>query len=171
MSAYFQFCLISLLPLLAIVAAAKDISSYIIPNWISLGLMAAFFMLAATAGVTLPVLGSHLLVGVVALFIGMGLFALGWIGGGDAKLASATALWFGWEPLFDYGFTASIIGGALTLVVVELHRRELPKSLMSIGFIAKLADKQGRVPYGIALALSGLLIYPHSPLWERLGSL
>jgi len=158
-------------PLAMVFAAFSDLFTMTIPNRVSAGLVVAFFALALWLPMPLDSVLWHIACGLTMLVLTFVFFSRGWIGGGDAKLASATALWFGWEPLFDYGFTASIIGGALTLVVVELHRRELPKSLMSIGFIAKLADKQGRVPYGIALALSGLLIYPHSPLWERLGSL
>ena len=41
-------------------------------------------------------------------------FALGWIGGGDAKLAAATALWLGFDHLLKYLLYASLFGGVLT---------------------------------------------------------
>ena len=37
-------------------------------------------------------------------------FARGWIGGGDAKLAAATALWLGFDYLMPYLLYASIFG-------------------------------------------------------------
>ena len=43
------------------------------------------------------------------------LLRLGWIGGGDAKIAAATALWFGFDQLFPYLAVASLLGGLLTL--------------------------------------------------------
>ena len=46
------------------------------------------------------------------------MFALGWIGGGDAKLAAAIALWLGWGALLDYSLSAAIYGGALTIVIL-----------------------------------------------------
>ena len=57
----------------------------------------------------------HALCGAAMLVFTFALFNLGWIGGGDAKLAAATALWLGWTPLADYGLASALAGGALTL--------------------------------------------------------
>ena len=51
---------------------------------------------------------------------------MGWIGGGDAKLAAATALWFGFDFLLDYLVYASLFGGVLTLVLIQFRRLPLP---------------------------------------------
>ena len=56
----------------------------------------------------------HALCGAVILVFTFALFTFGWIGGGDAKLAAATALWLGWTPLADYGLVSALAGGALT---------------------------------------------------------
>ena len=48
-------------------------------------------------------------------------FAQGWIGGGDAKLAAATALWLGFDHLLPYVLYASIFGGILTLAMIQLQ--------------------------------------------------
>ena len=45
-------------------------------------------------------------------------FAMGWMGGGDAKMASAIALWFGFAHLLDFLLYASVFGGALTLLLI-----------------------------------------------------
>ncbi len=50
------------------------------------------------------------------LVIRIAFFAKGWIGGGDAKLSAATALWLGNDHLFEYALLASVFGGVLTLV-------------------------------------------------------
>ena len=84
-------------------------------------------------------------------------------------LAAATALWLGWGLLFQYGFVASLAGGALTLAILELRRHELPEKLLKIAFVGRLAEKNGGVPYGVALALAGLVVYPQSVLWMRLS--
>lgn len=159
-------------PLLMVFAAFSDLLTMTIPNRVSVALAAAFFALAAYLPLPWETVLMHVSCGVAMLALTFVMFYFGWIGGGDAKLASATALWFGWEPLLDYGLAASLIGGVLTLIIVELRRRDdLPKALLSIGFVAKLAEKNGGVPYGIALALAGLLIYPQTALWTRLGVL
>ena len=89
-------------------------------------------------------------------------FALGWIGGGDAKLAAATALWFGFDHLVMYLAYASVAGGILTLLILQLRQWPLPAPLSSQPWLQRLHDKEGGVPYGIALAIGALLIYPET---------
>lgn len=158
-------------PLLMAFSAFADLFTMTIPNRVSLVLVAGYFALAAYVPVPLETVAWHVTCGLSILALTFVLFSLGWIGGGDAKLAASTALWFGWEHLLDYGLAASLIGGVITLIVLEMRRRELPKSWLSLGFVARLAEKNGGVPYGIALAIAGLLIYPHTLMWERLGGL
>ncbi|MDP3300196.1 MAG: prepilin peptidase, partial [Phenylobacterium sp.] len=96
MIAQAQAVLLVICPALLIVAALKDVTTYTIPNWISLALIVAFFPTALLLGLPLDVLGLHVGLGVGALVAGMVMFALGWIGGGDAKVFAASALWLGW---------------------------------------------------------------------------
>src|SRR5262249_52418386 len=51
--------------------------------------------------------------GCVVLVAAFSLFARGVIGGGDAKLAAATALWLGFDHLLPYLLYASLIGGGV----------------------------------------------------------
>ena len=87
-------------------------------------------------------------------------FAQGWIGGGDAKLAAATALWFGFGHLLDYLVYASLFGGALTLLLIQFRHLPLPGLLARQHWILRLHEKGGGVPYGIALAAAALIVYP-----------
>ena len=98
-----QTLLLLIFPVLVITAALRDVTSYTIPNWISLALVAAFPVTALALGLPLNVIGLNLGVGATALAAGMGMFALGWIGGGDAKLLAAAALWIGWPPNSSFG--------------------------------------------------------------------
>src|SRR4051812_19763737 len=86
-------------PALVIVAALRDTTSMTIPNWISLALGGAFFIAALVVRLPLPFLGMAALAGVVMLVAGVAMFALRWLGGGDAKLLAACALWLGWSGL------------------------------------------------------------------------
>jgi prepilin peptidase CpaA len=95
-------------------------------------------------------------------------FARGWIGGGDAKLAAATALWFGFDHLLVYLLYASIFGGALTLAMIRFRLMSLPQALADQEWVKRLHRPNGGVPYGIALAAAALLIYPDTP-WMQLG--
>jgi prepilin peptidase CpaA len=158
-------------PLLMIFAALADLFTMTIPNRVSLVLIAAYLLLALYLRLPLATVGLHLSCGVAMLALTFTMFQMGWIGGGDAKLAAATALWLGWPALFEYGLAASLFGGALTVAILALRHYDLPEKLLSVGFIAKLAEKNGGVPYGIALALAGLVIYPHTGVWTGLAHL
>lgn len=158
-------------PALMIFAAFSDLFTMTIPNRVSLILVLAYFALAAYLPLSWHILATHISCGFAVLALTFVLFQFGWVGGGDAKLASATALWLGWEYLLEYGMVASIAGGVLTIIILMIRWRDLPTRLLSVGFIARLAEKTNGVPYGIALAIAGLLIYPQTGMWSRLGGL
>jgi prepilin peptidase CpaA len=106
---------------LVIVAALKDLASFTIPNWISAAL-AVGFALAAFAGVIPPKeIGPSLAVGLGVLILGVVMFALGWVGGGDAKLMTAAALWLGLRGLAPFALYTGIAGGALALLLLALR--------------------------------------------------
>jgi prepilin peptidase CpaA len=168
MSAVIQTCLVSLLPILAILAALSDLTSYTIPNWISLALAGAFALLAVTVRLPLPVVGIHVATGLAALLAGMGLFALGWIGGGDAKLLSACCLWFGWPGAREFLLDTALAGGAFAFLLIvargQLLRPFLP--LQAGGWIGRLTTPGEPAPYGVAIAVGALIAFPSSE-WLR----
>jgi prepilin peptidase CpaA len=106
---------------------------------------------------------------VAALVVTFAMFSFGWIGGGDAKLFAATCLWFGPETILIYTLYASLLGGALTLLILFLRSVPLPATLSSQGWLVRLHSPEEGVPYGIALAASGLLVYPGTPFMAALG--
>jgi prepilin peptidase CpaA len=152
-------------PGLMLFAAASDLLTMTIPNRIAIALGAAFLILAVVLRLPAEIIGWHLLAGLFVLAITFGLFAARWIGGGDAKLAAATALWMGWENLADYALCATILGGVLTLALLQLRKWPLPAVFGRQEWIARLHDKATGVPYGIALALAGLILYPDTRIW------
>ena len=68
----------------------------------------------------------HVGAGAAVLVIAFGCFAMGWVGGGDAKVAAAAALWFGFAHLMNYLLYASLFGGALTLLLLQFRQWQLP---------------------------------------------
>lgn len=167
----FDSLALTVFPLVMIFAALTDLFTMTIPNRLSLVLIGAYFLMALYLRTPLGVIALHVSCGLAMLALTFVMFQLRWIGGGDAKLAAATSLWLGWGLLFDYGLIASVAGGALTVIVIALQRYELPKQLRALGFIERLAQKSCGVPYGIALALAGLLVYPETSTWTRLTGL
>jgi prepilin peptidase CpaA len=107
---------------------------------------------------------------VAVLAVTFAFFARGWIGGGDAKLAAATALWFGFDHLLDYFLYASLFGGALTLLMIRFRLLPLPDVLARQDWAQRLHRLDGGIPYGIALAAAALAVYPHTEWMKALGS-
>ena len=161
-----QIPLLLVFPALAIVGALKDLTSYTIPNWISLALLVAFVPAALVCGASLATIGLCLAVGLGGLVMGMGMFAAGWIGGGDAKIAAAAGLWFGFSYLTDYLVYASLFGGALTLLLLQFRQWPVPYAFRSQEWLLRLHSKDSGIPYGIALAIGALMIYPETG-WMR----
>jgi prepilin peptidase CpaA len=153
-----------LFPAVMAFAASTDLFTMKISNYVPIVLAAGFFALALLDGVPAADIGNHLAAGFLVLAVSFAFFARRWIGGGDAKLAAATALWFGWAHLFDYLLVASLFGGVLTLALLEFRRRSLPSALANQVWVARLHEPAGGVPYGIALAAAALIIYP-STAW------
>jgi prepilin peptidase CpaA len=103
------------------------------------------------------------------LAVAFGCFSQGWIGGGDAKLAAATALWFGFDHLLDYLIYASLFGGILTLVLIQFRRLPLPAFMERQPWVMRLHEAGGGVPYGIALAAAALMVYPKTDWMLGIG--
>jgi prepilin peptidase CpaA len=154
-----------LFPALMVFAAFSDLFTMTISNRVSILLVAAFFILALALGVPPKEIGLHAACGLLVLLLTFFFFSRNWLGGGDAKLASATALWLGFDHVADYGLCAALIGGGLTLLILAVRRWPLPSFLMSQEWIVRLHDRQNGVPYGIALALAGLILYPETRIW------
>jgi prepilin peptidase CpaA len=149
-----------LFPGLMAFAAASDLLTMTISNRISLILIAGFAGLAAFGGMSLHDVMSHLGAGAAVLVVAFTCFAFGWVGGGDAKLAAAAGLWFGFDHLLNYLVYASLFGGALTLLLLQFRQWPLPYALGGQAWLMRLHHKDTGIPYGIALALGALFVYP-----------
>ena len=159
-----------LFPCLMAFAASSDFFTMTISNRVSLALAAGFLVLAPAVGMGIAEIGMHVAAAGTILTVTFCMFALGWIGGGDAKLAAATALWLGFDQLLPYLLLASILGGLLTLLIVQARVLPLPRALQGAGWAERLHRKDGGIPYGIALAAAALVVYPDT-IWMHAVSI
>jgi prepilin peptidase CpaA len=155
-----------LFPAAVIVAAMRDVTSFTIPNWISFAAILAFFPAAMVAHMPLGALEISAAAGGLALVGGILMFALGWIGGGDAKLFAACALWVGWPAILPFLIWTSLAGGALALAL--LWSRKLVATMPSMGppWFGRLMQAGGDVPYGLAIATGALIAFPSSAFFS-----
>jgi len=155
-------------PALMAFAASSDLFTMTISNRVTLALVGGFVAMALMSGMSPADALAHAGAAAMVLAITFLFFARGWIGGGDAKLAAATALWLGFDHLMGYALYASIFGGVLTLAMIRFRLMPLPRMLEDQDWVKRLHRLDGGVPYGIALAAAALLIYPYTP-WMQLG--
>lgn len=141
-------------------AALMDLATMTIRNGLVLALLLAFPVLAPLVGVTLPQMAVSAAAASLVLVGGFAFFALGWIGGGDAKLAAVTALWLGSEHLLAYLVYTALFGGALALVLLGFRTMHVPAALLARPWIARLRSARAGVPYGVAMAAAALLVFP-----------
>lgn len=156
-----------LFPLLVIYAAFSDLFTMTIANRVSLILIAGFAVLAPVTGLGLETIGLHVMAGLAVLALGFFFFSMGWIGGGDAKFAAAVTLWLGWSHALEYVVIFCFLGGLLTLGILYFRSQEiLPNALMRFAFVRRLHDNREGVPYGIALSIAALALYPQT-VWMQ----
>jgi prepilin peptidase CpaA len=152
----------ALLPTLMIIAAASDVTSYRIPNWLT-GLTALlFFPMAVLTGMPLQEFGYHILGGLILFVSGYALFAFGVFGGGDAKLMAAAGLWFGTSQSMPFLFLTVFAGLFLTLTVAGWSAFNLWAEFKDMKFSNKIKQLKPKVPYGFALAVGAILTFPDS---------
>jgi prepilin peptidase CpaA len=163
-----QYILFAAFALAMAYAAASDLVTMTISNKLTFGLVVGFVAVAPFTGMDWRAFAMHWAAGGAVLAVTFFCFAMGWIGGGDAKLAAAIALWLGWSSAIEFIGIASLLGGALTLILLAFRRSVVPVFIIRQPWVQRLHDDKAGVPYGIALAIAGLATYPHS-IWMRVA--
>jgi prepilin peptidase CpaA len=153
-------------PLCMAMAACSDLITMTIPNRVSVVLLVAFVAIAPFAGLTLSQIGLHLAAGAIVFGVCFALFAFNIMGGGDAKILTASAVWFGLsQSLVAYLSYISVFGGMLSILVLLIRAKHDLIVVSRIPMPATMLDAK-KVPYGVAIGAAGLLAFPSSPLIE-----
>jgi prepilin peptidase CpaA len=143
-----QYFAVAVFSALALLGAFLDLRSRRIPNVLSVALaisgISATWLIGGAAAA-----GSAFLHLLIALVIGMVLYALKMWGGGDAKFYAGTAAWFTLDDLPRLFLSISLAG--LVLLTVWFGSRRLARR-------GAPSDRGGELPYGVAIAAGGLVI-------------
>lgn len=164
---------------LLVVAAVGDWRRYLIPNWISLAILALYppFVLSSNllgpTSAQVPWLAS---VGVatIVFIILAGLFALNKLGGGDVKMISAVSLWAGPGLIAGFFLTTSLAGGVLVLASLARARLKKQRDFRNLTsdedrpYTENSEEEDGateggktpslQIPYGVAIACGGIFV-------------
>lgn len=152
-------------PFCMLFAAISDMLSMTIANRVSLVLVATFAVVAPLTGMEWSTYGLHFAGGAMVLCVTFALFALGGMGGGDAKLMAATAVFMGFNiHLAEYLVVSAFIGGIITIAILSYRNSALSVFTSRSMFLRHFANQDVGIPYGIALGIGGLIIYPETPL-------
>lgn len=163
-----QSTLLLSFPVAMAFAAANDLFTMTIPNKISLALIILFAVSALVVGLSAEDIAIHAGVGLAVLAFGFVLFQLNMLGGGDAKLMAAGALWMGFDHVLFFMAYLTIFGGILAVAVL-FYRKWIPADALGLPAWAIRLHKNGTgIPYGIAIAASALMLYPETPWFNAL---
>jgi prepilin peptidase CpaA len=159
---------LTLFPTLVVAAAIGDLFTMRIPNWLNGTTALAVVPMAAFVGMPLDVMQWHLLAGAVMLVVGFGLFARGYIGGGDAKLVAAVGLWIGWSSLLPFVIVTTLAGGALAILYKLWELVRVEQEVRDVVWLRRVFRSDLELPYGIAIATGAVWVYSGTWWMERL---
>ena len=151
-------------PLCLALAALTDLFTMMIPNRVPAILLASFLLVAPLAGMSVADIGMHLVAGGAVFAVCFTFFAMNVMGGGDAKLLTAAAVWFGFNPsLMEFMVYVAYVGGIVTLAIMLMRAQSDWILAMGLSLPHSLMEAK-KIPYGIAIGIGGFLAYPASPL-------
>jgi len=156
-----KLVLICVFSSLVMLAAVRDLATYTIPNWISAALAVAFFPAAFLGGAHAQEILLAAGIGVGMLAVGIAMFVMKWMGGGDAKLMAAASLWLAWPGLMPFILYTGLAGGALALGLLAMRSAWVrPYAAAGPSWVGRLATPGGAAPYGVAIAIGALAAFP-----------
>jgi prepilin peptidase CpaA len=141
-------------------AAANDLFTMKIPNRISVALVAGFVAIALATRMPLETFSIHFAIALAVLAATFALFSMSMLGGGDAKLMAAGALWMGADHIVEFLAYVTIFGGILAVAILG-YRNLVPANAFALpDWARRLHTTGGGIPYGIAIAAGGLMLFP-----------
>lgn len=142
--------------LLLVAAALWDAVTLTIPNYLVLAVL-ALYAASWTVNFNLSDILFDLLAASIVFAVCFVLFALGWLGGGDAKLAPGAVLWADYDGFLEFVIAMTLAGGVLAVVLLVLRYglRAAGASQERLPLVLQWASP---VPYGIAISAGAILV-------------
>jgi len=151
------------LPGLFLLAGIFDVLTGRIPDWISIALVVVFVGLSLIVGKAWMDFGLHCAVAIAVFFAGFIAFAMGWMGGGDGRLAAAGALWFGPALTFEFLAIAFFYGAAMVGMMYVVRLCPIPAPILRQPWVERWVVGNDGLPFGLAMAASVLTLRSWMP--------
>ena len=143
------------------IAGVSDYFTLKIPNWLNLAIAVSVIPFVIMADMPMEIFAWHVVAGILTFIVAYIMFAFGIFGGGDAKMVAACALWIGWDSMFNFSVYIVIAGGILGLALTAWKWLAAKKDDAGFAWAQGfLAEKKLQLPYGIAIAASGVIVFP-----------
>ena len=156
---------------LMVYAAYSDLTSYTLPNFISLILVAGFAVIMMILQPPLSAIAWHVGIGAILFVVGFILFATGLFGGGDVKVIAALGLWLGPLNVLSFLTLMTIFGGVLALALLVFRKITIPQHWLENHTVAGLHSEEEGIPYGVAIALAALIEFPKTEVFMGISML
>ena len=133
----------------------SDASRYIISNRLNLVVLILYGLAVGLLPIPLEAMAEALGAAGLVFAVGIALFALGLMGGGDVKLLVVLTLWTGWHAATpSFLFLTAMAGGLLVVLVLLLRALAAPglRKLRPQHELPRLLTRKQPVPYGLAIA-------------------
>lgn len=150
-------------PAVMLHAGVGDLRTMRIPNRLVLLLLAGYLLAIPLAPLTLADVAWSVAAAAAVFALGLVAFSFRWMGGGDVKLLTVAALWLGAGNIAPLIFYTSLFGALLTIFVLIFRALRLPAAWRRRHWISKLHHRGSGVPYGVAIAAAGILVYLQTP--------
>lgn len=157
---------LSVLPAALIIAAANDLYEFKIPNWIPITMICAYPVAGFAVSAPPQMMVEGFIIGAAALTLGFALFAARVAGGGDAKLLAATAPWLGASGVGPFLLYTAFAGLALTIAMVMFRKTPILPIYVHAPWIIRLHERKKDLPYGVAIAVGGLVSFSQTPFFQ-----
>jgi len=142
-------------------ASLTDLKHRKITNFTILALLALWLPVAVITGLPWDAMVTSVFAAVLVFILGFGCFCMGWVGGGDVKLAAIASLWLGAGLTPAFLMLATIFGAVIALIfaaIAYLKRRSgepIQAELMML-------------PYGPGLASAAVVLFGKSQWFTHL---
>lgn len=146
-----------------VLAAVMDVATMEVSDRLVMLLLAGYLVLAPASGWSFAEMAWSVAAALLVFFSSVAFFSLGWMGGGDGKLATVGALWLGAENTLAFVMMTALMGGLCALAVLAVRRLSLPSAWLDRPWLARLRAPEAGIPYAVAIGSAGLILLANTP--------